>query len=169
MVKPICAQTATWNGKTIMPELSITLAESPEDQAAVKGIFQAFIDFLPIQLDFQGIDDEMANFPATYKFMLVAKIDGTPIGAVALKEHSSKVCEMKRLYVLPAAQGHSAGRKLCERLLSEAKAKGYSKMLLDSLKRLEAAVTLYQKLGFVETEPYNFNPEDDVIYMEKAL
>lgn len=151
------------------PPVVVTRAESAADQATVKEIFKGFIDFLPIQLDFQGIDGEMDRFPRDYKLMLIAKVAGEPVGAVALKEHDASVCEMKRLFVWPKAQGTGAGRLLCEHLLEEAKALGYEKMLLDSLRRLEAAVALYEKLGFEEIEPYNFNPEDDVIYMERAL
>lgn len=152
-----------------MSKLTIERAETPEDVAAVKMIFEAFIDFLPIDLGFQGIDDEMQAFPGYYEFMLLAKLDGRPVGAVALKKHDKQVCEMKRLYVLPEGRGTGAGRLLCERLLDDARALGFSKMLLDSLRRLEAAVALYEKLGFTEIEPYNFNPEDDVVYMERAL
>lgn len=152
-----------------MSKLTIERAETPEDVAAVKMIFEAFIDFLPIDLGFQGIDDEMQAFPGYYEFMLLAKLDGRPVGAVALKKHDRQVCEMKRLYVLPEGRGTGAGRLLCERLLDDARALGFSKMLLDSLRRLEVAVALYERLGFTEIEPYNFNPEDDVVYMERAL
>ncbi len=149
--------------------VTIARAETTEDIAAVKQIFEAFVAFLPIDLGFQGIDSEMAEFPKIYEFLLLAKMNGKPLGAVALKKHSDDVCEMKRLYVLPEAQGTGAGRALCDVLLTEAKNEGYSTMLLDSLRRLEAAVNLYKKLGFEETAPYNFNPEDDVVYMKRAL
>ena len=154
-----------------MHEKPVTIAEAKNsaDIASVKDIFTRFVEFLPIKLDFQGIDEEMARFPETYKFLLLAKRDGVPIGAVALKEHSADTCEMKRLYVLPEGQGLGVGRKLCKRLMADAKSQGYQTMLLDSLKRLEAAVALYEKLGFEEIEPYNFNPEDDVIYMSRVL
>ncbi len=151
------------------PETLVTTAESPEDIAAVKAIFRAFVEFLPIDLDFQGIEDEMARFPDGYVLLLIAKQGDTPIGAVALKAHDSDVCEMKRLYVLPQGQGTGAGRMLCEALLKHAKALGYKTMLLDSLRRLEAAVALYGKLGFEETTPYNYNPENDVVYMRRRL
>lgn len=150
-------------------DVSLNIATSGEDIAAVKAIFEAFVDFLPIDLGFQGISDEMARFPEGYEFLLLAKAADNPIGAVALKEHTPETCEMKRLYVLPEAQGLGAGSLLCEALMKEAKSRGYKRMLLDSLRRLEPAVALYKKLGFTEIEPYNFNPEEDVIYMERAL
>lgn len=152
-----------------MSDITIEEATSDADIAAVKAIFEAFIEFLPIDLGFQGIDEEMQAFPGFYELMLIAKRDGQAIGAVALKEHDPQVCEMKRLYVLPEGRSTGAGRLLCEQLLKDARQLGYSTMLLDSLRRLEAAVALYHKLGFEETKPYNFNPEDDVIYMKRAL
>lgn len=154
---------------TANQQIRVTTAESAEDIAAVKSIFRAFVEFLPINLGFQGIEAEMARFPEGYVLLLIAKRGDTPIGAVALKEHDGDVCEMKRLYVLPDGQGTGAGRKLCEELLEHAKAMGYKTMLLDSLRRLEAAVALYGKLGFEETAPYNYNPEEDVIYMRRSL
>lgn len=154
---------------TEQQRVSVAIAETDADVAAVKAIFRAFVEFLPIDLGFQGIEAEMARFPDGYEFLLLAKRGDKPIGAVALKEHSSDVCEMKRLYVLPEGQGTGAGRLLCEHLMQEAKARGYKTMLLDSLKRLDAAVALYRKLGFEEIEPYNFNPEDDVVYMKRTL
>ncbi len=152
-----------------MSNLTIIRATTPGDIAAVKTIFEAFIDFLPIDLGFQGIDEEMGAFPGFYQLMLIAKVNEKPVGAVALKEHDPQVCEMKRLYVMPEGRGTGAGRLLCERLMEEARTMGYDKMLLDSLRRLEAAVALYHKLGFTEIEPYNFNPEDDVVYMQRKL
>ncbi len=149
--------------------LTIAKAVTTEDTEAVKNIFSAFIEFIPIDLGFQDIEAEMANFPNDFEFLLLAKLNTKPVGAVALKKHDDSICEMKRLYVLPEAQGTGAGRLLCEQLIQYAQQLGYKKMLLDSLTRLKPAVALYTKLGFSEVEPYNFNPEPDVIYMEKIL
>jgi len=158
-----------WHDNKDGSMLEIAQATSDADITAAKIIFQKFIEFLPIDMGFQGIDAEMANFPKGYEFLLLAKLDNKPIGAVALKKHDERVCEMKRLYVLPEAQGTGAGKKLCEKLMQDAKAHGFETMLLDSLRRLQPAVALYRKLGFTEIEPYNFNPEDDVVYMSRKL
>jgi GNAT superfamily N-acetyltransferase len=149
--------------------VSINFARTEQDIAAVKAIFQAYSDWIPIDLEFQGLADEFAKFPDGYEFLLLAKKSNEPIGAVGLKKHSTEVCEMKRLFVYPHIQRSGAGEALSIKLIEEAKKHGFKKMLLDSLRRLEPAVALYRKLGFVEIEPYNYNPEDDVIYMEQLL
>ena len=42
--------------------------------------------------------------------------------------------------------------------------RGYRRILLDSLPRLETAVGLYRDLGFVEIAPYDDNPQEGVLY-----
>ncbi len=42
-------------------------------------------------------------------------------------------------------------------------------MQLDTLQRLDRAISLYAKLGFVETTPYYDNPLNEVVYWELEL
>ena len=42
-------------------------------------------------------------------------------------------------------------------------------MVLDTIEPLKAAISLYNKHGFEECEPYYHNPMDDVIYMQNQL
>jgi ribosomal protein S18 acetylase RimI-like enzyme len=76
---------------------------------------------------------------------------------------------MKRLFVKSEFQGLGLGRMLANKLMEEAKNKGYSTIKLDTLRRLKSANNLYASLGFRETQPYNFNPEHDIVYFENTL
>ncbi len=149
--------------------LTISQAKSKHDIQMVKQLFHDYANWLPIDLDFQGFEEEMKTFPEKYILLLLAKEGNTPVGAVGLIPHKSGSCEMKRLFVSPNIQSKGVGRALCDRLISEAKTAGYKTMVLDTLARLKPAVALYKKLGFTEIEPYNINPEPDVTYMGKRL
>ncbi|MBY0477239.1 MAG: GNAT family N-acetyltransferase [Chitinophagaceae bacterium] len=81
----------------------------------------------------------------------------------------SITCEMKRLYVKPEFRKHKIGKALVDQLLQDAERLGYEKMKLDTLQKLQPAIGLYKKHGFVETTAYYENPLEGVVYMEKRL
>ncbi|MEK6797466.1 MAG: GNAT family N-acetyltransferase [Planctomycetota bacterium] len=83
---------------------------------------------------------------------------GDFIGCIALRKIGEGVCEMKRLYVRPQARGHGVGQFLVERLLREARAIGYAKILLDTLDRMQTAIAIYRSFGFKECAPYSYHP-----------
>ena len=61
------------------------------------------------------------------------------------------------------------GELLAKQLITDAKEIGYTLMRLDTLNTLTSAVTLYRKLGFVQTDPYYHNPYEGVVYLELLL
>lgn len=153
--------------------ITIEKITSAEDLEEIKTLFREYVAFLGISLSFQRFEEELAKLPAKYAepegAIYLAKVDGQSAGCVALWKLEEGVCEMKRLYVRPSFQGLGLGKKLAYVIMEEAQQKGYTKMKLDTLRRLESANRLYKSLKFSETNPYNYNPEDDVAYFEKDL
>jgi Acetyltransferase (GNAT) family. len=101
--------------------------------------------------------------------LLLAKVDGQPMGVVALRDLGDGICEMKRLFVDPRARGLKLGRKLAEAILAEGRRLGYRAMRLDTLQRMAEANRLYDSLGFRDIPPYIHNPLPDVRYREVDL
>ena len=83
---------------------------------------------------------------------------------------------MKRLYVRPAfrglrtGEGLSIGRALAFGIAAEARTLGYRRLRLDTIAgKMDAAVSLYRSMGFVDIPPYYPSPVPDTAYMELVL
>lgn len=77
---------------------------------------------------------------------------------------------MKRLYLRPEFRGKGLGRVLCERILSEARGRGYRHLRLDTVEPvMKDAVGMYRRLGFCEIQSYRPNPIAGALYMELEL
>jgi GNAT superfamily N-acetyltransferase len=102
--------------------------------------------------DAVAFEAELAGLPGPYAppagGLLLARWQGGAAGCVALKPLAEGGCEMKRMFVRPALQGHGTGRALATRLLEEARRAGHAWMQLDTSIRQKEAAGLYRSLGF---------------------
>jgi putative acetyltransferase len=136
----------------------------PDDRETVRGFLREYADGLGVDLSFQDFESELADPLGFYELVLLADD-----GCVALRRIDELTCEMKRLYVRPAGRGSGLGRQLAEAVIAEARARGYSRMLLDTLPEMTAAQALYRSLGFRDTEPYRNNPVAGAAFLELRL
>lgn len=146
----------------------------PDDLETVRTLFREYQDFIEVSLCFQSFDEELASLPGKYGLtrdgcLYLAESDGQPTGCVAFYRVDETTCELKRLFVRPSFHKQGIGKALMNRAIHDAAQVGYQTMILDTLRRLEDAGQLYQRLGFTEIEPYNVNPHPDVAYFEKSL
>jgi ribosomal protein S18 acetylase RimI-like enzyme len=146
----------------------ITIAPA-DDLTIVRELITEYANALGVDLSFQDHDHELSTLATFYELILLASDDDRPAGCVALRRIDAEVCEMKRLYVRPAFRGVNLGRQLSEHIIDAARARCYKRMRLDTLPTMTAAIPLYRALGFVEIEPYRFNPIAGTRFMELAL
>lgn len=140
----------------------------------VRKIFREYEAWLGVDLCFQSFEEELNNLPGKYAApsgrLFLASDDENIVGCVALRKFDERSGEMKRLFVREAFRGSGAGRKLIETLISEAKAIGYKRILLDTLPaKMPKAVALYEFYGFRKISAYYENPHETTLFMEKEL
>lgn len=145
------------------------------DREAVVALLREYWAHLGVPVCFQDFDAEVAELPGVYAppggQMLLARaaLDNALVGCVAVRPvpGAPDMCEMKRLYVRPAARGTGLGRHLAVAAMDEARQLGYWRMCLDTLPQLREAQTLYLSLGFRQTGTAGSDPV--VVLYERDL
>jgi len=136
-------------------------------------LFEEYAAALSIDLCFQNFAQELATLPQMYGppsgALLLAEVDATPAGCVAVRNLDAATCELKRLYVRPTHRGHNLGRHLAEAALETARALGYQRIRLDTLPEMQPAQRLYESLGFHDIPPYYGDPIQGQRFMEAPL
>lgn len=106
--------------------------------------------------------------------LLLGYVEGQPMGIACLKELSSSIGEIKRMYVRPQARKIGLGRALLRQLVDESRQIGYERVRLDSARFMAEAHQLYRTSGFREIEAYEGSEipkefQSHWIFMEREL
>lgn len=104
----------------------------------------------------------------------IARLDGQPVGCGGIA-FDDGWAEVKRMYVRPEHRGRRMGRALLARLEEEARARGVSRLMLETGDVLHAAHQLYEAAGFTRRAafgPYAAMPANKAkrcIFFEKRI
>lgn len=98
------------------------------------------------------------DMEAPLGLLLVARLDGEPVGCGVLWYHGPEVADAKRMWVAPRARGIGLGRRILAELEAHAHAQGVTTLRLETNRVLKEAIALYRAAGFEEVEPFNDEP-----------
>lgn len=154
--------------------IRIALARSEDDLRSVATLFRGYAESLPVDLDYQDFETELAGLPGKYAaphgaLLLARDARGAALGCVGLRALSAGVGEMKRLYLLPAARGLGLGRALADAVVEEARRLEYLELRLDTLASMERAIAMYEAMGFARIEPYYGPTPPGTVFMALRL
>ena len=122
----------------------------------------------------EPVDEEMLNDPKGKimdkgGFVYIAEIDNECAGTVSLGKLGNGDFEILKLAVSDAHQGKRIGSLLLEKCFEKAKGEGAKKLILYSNHKLNAALHLYKKYGFVDLKCDENKYEEADIKMECIL
>ena len=152
---------------------AIRSASTDADFAQARALFEEYAAGLGIDLCFQGFSQELDTLSRMYGpprgVLLLAEMEDSLAGCVAVRPIDAAICELKRLYVRSACRGTGLGRRLTETALQAARDLGYKRIRLDTLPQMQAAQRLYEDLGFQDIPAYYGEPIAGQRFMEAIL
>lgn len=104
--------------------------------------------------------------------ILIAVVDGQPVGCCALLFMREGEFEVSKLAVAPACQGQGIGRRLVAATIETARSLGAHRLYLESNHILTPAVRLYESFGFRHLATNEVSPSPYAradVYMELLL
>ena len=128
----------------------------PRDDAAMAVIIRAVMpEFGADGPGFAIHDTEVDAMHAAYTqprcSYFVVERDGVVVGGggvAPLAGGEPDVCELRKMYFLPAAHGIGAGNAMMLRCLDAARVHGFGRCYLETLTGMDAAQALYKRHGF---------------------
>jgi putative acetyltransferase len=151
------------------------LVISPTDarDADVTALVQRHLAFAHVETpaeNIHAIGPEGLVDPSITVF--AARRDGVVVGIGALKELDHGHAELKSMHTASEARRRGVGRAMVERLLAEARARGYDRVSLEtgSNDAFLPARALYQRAGFAYCAPFaDYVVTEDNVYMTLEL
>jgi len=90
--------------------------------------------------------------------IFLAVQDGRPLGCCALVVKGPAEFEVAKTAVTESARGAGIGQRLLEKAIAEGQALGARRLYLETNRKLEPAIRLYEKVGFRHIPPERVAP-----------
>ncbi len=81
--------------------------------------------------------------------LLLVRRGGRPVGCGGVQRLNDAAAELKRMYLVPDERGSGIAPELTRRVESLAVERGFERIVLNTGARLERAVRLYERMGYV--------------------
>ena len=128
----------------------------PRDNAAVEGVIRTCL--IEFGADHEGTawaDPDLGRFSQVYRkpgsrYWVAEDENGRIVGGVGIGALAPRLCELQKMYCLPAARGTGLAHELMGLALEFAE-KHYTRCYLETLDNMTAAQRFYEKHGFVRT------------------
>lgn len=159
--------------ESLMTAASVVVAVEPADSSDSRACVAAYYKELDARFE-GGFDPGKGGYAGKPQpagpgdVFIVARLNGRAIGCGSLKPLDASTGEIKRMWVAPEARGLGLARRLLEKLESEARLAGMTRIRLDTNRSLAEAQSLYRKACYRDIPKYNDNSYAD-FWFEKTF
>lgn len=127
-------------------------ADNPVMAAIIRAVMPEFgADGPGFALHDAEVDSLCQAYAQPHCSYFVVERDGVVVGGAGvapLEGGEPDVCELRKMYFLPAARGMGAGAAMMQHCLDAARTHGFRRCYLETLTGMDAAQALYRRSGF---------------------
>lgn len=142
--------------KQSAPVVQVRVREfQPGDEPAFRKLNEEWISrFFRIEpKDEEAFKDPAGKILDRGGKIFFATVAGQYVGCCALLRMSDKEYEVAKMAVTPECQGSGIGRKLLQAVIEAGRIAGAQRLYLETNKKLERAIRLYESMGFKHLPP----------------
>jgi len=129
----------------------------PYEPQYAQDFYDLNVEWLETFFYVEDFDREVLSNPEKYilnpgGYIFFAIENNTVLGTVALLKKEESAFELTKMAVLPNQRGRKIGQNLMQYCIDFAKENNFKKLFLYSNTKLENAIYIYRKFGFIEVE-----------------
>ena len=132
----------------------VITAERPDSADAVELIAELDAHLNPLYPPESRHGYSVERLIAQGVAFFVLRENGAPAGCGGIQLFGTEYGELKRMYVRPRFRGLGYGKLLVDRLADYARARGVDLLRLEAGVHQQAAIHLYERLGFQRIAPF---------------
>jgi putative acetyltransferase len=103
-------------------------------------------------------DAQLADLPGSYTrdggAFFVAENEGQLVGTAGVSPVGEGTFELRKMYLVQGARRGKLGQRLFEVCLEHVRARGGTRVVLDTTDEMKGAIAFYEKNGFVRDDAY---------------
>jgi len=137
-----------------------TLRAVPYDHPDVRRLITAMAHELDLRYGDGGLSPATAEDFLPPGLLLVADLDGAPVGCGGIRPYGGDGGEVKRMYVDPTVRGRGVARALLAALVAHARGHGMRRLVLETGTEQPEAVGLYESEGWTRIPAFGHYAHD---------
>jgi len=132
--------------------LTIRSANNDDCQRVANLVFSVLAEF-GLEPNPETTDADLKDLEGNYikrggLFEVIEDGQANLLGSVGLYPINATTCELRKMYFVPSARGLGLGKCVLTRAIDQARALGFSQIVLETSSKLVAANRLYTRFGF---------------------
>lgn len=154
-----------------------SIAPAPVDDPDARTVLHAYLDELISRYYGRPAEEaeiaheagDGADLLGDRGVFLVARAGGAPVACAGVRWLAADTGELTRVFVTRSARRGGAGRRLVTAAEDVARARGVTRMLLNTRRDLTEAIALYTRLGYHPTDPYGDDPYAELWFSKELV